>query len=462
MERSLWRGLRKTDKRAYGLYMKEIRHQKNTLSLNANDNIVSVSVLEAASSLFVNSYPENYRSTRNLGRTKYHEEVEKMAVRRALRLFKLSTKKWCANVRLVSGTSANFVVFMALAGVGGKVMGIKQEMGGHHSFTFLPDRNQSTFQERIFDPLSYGVRNDGCIDYEAIKNAAIQNRPKVIIAGGYAISSDMDFRKIREIAQSVGAILLGDISHPSGLISHGLMNNPFKYCDVITTVMQKTMGGPRAGIIYCRKKYEQLINNAQTVLCGNSHTHIILQVAVALKEALSEGHYEMSKRIQSNARYLREILLGYRFNTYTTDSHMILIDMECAIKAYNFEVVADFLCISLDRVSLATHPCVYRPTGIRVGTTGITRRGMGEKEVERIVKILWSIKQYVDEDFNTKMLNYEKTSDEETGLVFDSRCLKAEELKMNPKLQRMKRMVEKITKRFPIPFFMPNSRNRCI
>ncbi|ELQ76843.1 Glycine/serine hydroxymethyltransferase, partial [Trachipleistophora hominis] len=257
----------------------------------------------------------------------------------------------------------------------------------------------------------------------------------------------------------VGAILLGDISHPSGLISHGLMNNPFKYCDVVTTVMQKTMGGPRAGIIYCKKKYEQLIRDAQTVLCGNSHTHIILQVAVALKEALSEGHYELSLRIQSNARYLRKRLIDHQFDTYTTDSHMILLDMGCAIKACNFEIVADFLGISLDRVSLAIHPCACKPTGIRLGTTGVTRRGMGKRELKKIGKILKCIKNYVEHDFDTKMLNNGETPSVASRLALDQRCLRTEDLKKCPELRKVKQKVRKMTRKFPVPFVLPKNRN---
>lgn len=456
----LWTGLRKRDEIAYKLYVKEIHHQMNMLSLNANDNIMSIACLEAASNLFVNYYPENYRTERTLRRTRYHDMLEKLAIKRALRLFNLVGSDWSANVRLTSGTSANFIVFMALAGLGGKIMGIKDDMGGHHSFTFLADWHQNTFQEKVFDPLSYRIKETGKIDYEAIKNAAIQHKPKIIIAGGYAISCDINFKKIKKIAESVNAILLGDISHPSELISHGLMNNPFDYCDVVTTVMQKTMGGPRAGIIYFKKIYEKKINDAQIVLCGNAHTHIIFQVAVALKEARSRSHKELCKRIQENANLLQRMLKVCGFTVLKTESHMILIDMESEIKAYNFEVVADYLNISLDRVSLATHPCVYKPTGIRIGTTGITRRGIQKKELEEIAEILNEIRSFVEKDLINKESIAQSVLFVEKDKECNMRISRKEELNKKGRLTELKKKIGILVRKHPIPYFIPMNKKR--
>lgn len=443
----LWRKLKKTDRTVYKLYKREIKHQNRMLSLNANDNLVSIAVLETASSLFVNSYPENYRQTRNLRRTANHDKVEKITRRRALRLFNLDRKTWNANVRPISGTSANFVVFMALAGINGKIMGIKQEMGGHHSFTFAADKGQDTFKERIFTPSSYTIGNDGVMDYESLEKEARAQKPQIIIAGGYAISSDIDYAKVQRIARSVNAILLCDIAHPSGLISHDLMNSPFEYCDVVTTVMQKTMGGPRAGIIYCRKRFRKKIDDAQTVLCGNAHTHVMLQVAVALKEAASSGHRRLMRAIQKNASYLSEQLRHRGFKTFATENHMVLIDLHCVFLAHNFELLADFLDISLDRVSLVTHPSISRPTGIRIGTTGITRRGMGRREIEQIADILLWIREYV-----IKMMDVGPASCGIGNVYFTGkRLLIQKEFENNAEIYKMKAKIRQIAVKCPVP-----------
>lgn len=435
----LWKKLKEADPEIFKLYEQEKKHQNEMLSLNANDNIVSMSILEAASNVFVNVYAEDYKRKKRLKRISLHKKIEKIANQRALNLFKLKKEVWAVNLRPVSGTSANFISFMALSGVKGRILGLQVDYGGHHSFSFLSEQNQKTFTEKIFDIQTYKIFPNGEVNYHEIKDLAIKFKPHIIIAGGYAVSLDFDYEKMSKIAIHTNSILLADIAHPAGLISHHIMNDPFKFCDIVTGVFHKTIGGPRAGFIFCRRKYKQRIFDASTVLCGNSHTHIILQQAISLKQASSKEHRKISKKIVKNARILREELLKYNFNVLSTKCHIILIDLQNQIISFVFEKIADDLKITLNRLSLAIHPNFMHPTGIRLGTTGFTKRGISSKFLPKIAKIFFKIRCLSEWIIHEQKLNDHN---------FQNINKKYRKLK---KFKKIKMQISKIVKKYPIP-----------
>lgn len=441
----LWRKFSEVDKEIFNICEDEKEHQNNTLPLNANDNITSKAVLEAASSLFVNCYPENYKKDKYLKRTFFHDKIENVANVRALKLFDLDEKFWSVNLRPVSGTSANLISFLALAGVKGKILGLKEEFGGHHSFTFKGNSIQNTFLEKIFEIESFEIKFNGEIDYENIEKKALECRPDIIIAGAYAVSVDFDYEKMKKIANKTNSILIGDISHPAGLILHGLMNNPFKFCDVVTGVFHKTFGGPRAGFIFCKKELEKKIYDASTILCGNAHTHIMVQQAVAIKEAMSSKHKRLSKKIIRNSRKLRKELIKRNFSVFKTECHIILIDLKCPVLSFVFEFISDRLGISLNRNTISSHPNFCEPTAIRIGTTGYTKRKIPYKYIPKVAQIFAKIRNISEGIIKSQTLDH-KNMHNLKEFFFS-----------HPDYKKVEKFIKKILKNHPVPHLKHNT-----
>ncbi|KRH93055.1 Serine hydroxymethyltransferase, partial [Pseudoloma neurophilia] len=392
------------------------------LSLNANDNIISEACLESASNVFVNNYPETYIPFKNVKRITLHKKVEEIANKRALDLFKLDPDVWGVNLRPVSGTSANLIVFLALAGVNGKILALQEEFGGHHSLNFLGNFVQNSYTEKIFQAETFESNHDGSINYEQINQKTSELKPKILIAGAYSLSTDFDYERMKAIANKHGTILMADISHPAGLIAHNLLKNPFKECDIVTGVFQKTLSGPRAGFIFFRKHLENKIFDTSTIICGNAHTHIIVQQAIALKEAATPEHFKIAKKTIKNAKKLRYYLKKKGFIIFKTQMHMLLIDFECPVLSYVFEIIADDLKISLNRLTISRHPTRLHPTGIRIGTSGFTKRGISSKHLKKIADILYRVKRISqdvirDQNLTEETMNYFNRDYKKTKLL---------------------------------------------
>lgn len=321
----------------FDIISKENDRQVRGIELIASENYTSEAVMLAAGSCLTNKYAEGYPGKRYYGGCEVVDEIENLAIDRAKQLFGAAY----ANVQPHSGSQANTAVFSACLKPGDKILGFDLSHGGH-----LTHGSPVNFSGKIYTPSFYGVETNGEFDYDKIQAIALKEQPKLIIAGASAYCRDMDFKRFREIADSVGALLLGDISHPSGLIAKGLMNNPIPHCHIVTTTTHKTLRGPRGGLILMGTDFEnpfgitdnkgnlKMMSNLLdlAVFPGNQGgplMHIIAAKAVAFAECLTDDFYDYSVQVQKNAKAIAEAFTkrGYNLISGGTDNHMILIDL---------------------------------------------------------------------------------------------------------------------------------------
>ena len=400
------------DQQIFELIDAEKERQIHGLELIASENFVSDQVMEAAGSVLTNKYAEGYPGKRYYGGCEVVDEVEQIAIDRAKTLFGAS---W-ANVQPHSGSQANTAVFAACLKPGDKILGFDLSHGGH-----LTHGSPVNFSGKLYNPVFYGVDKDtGRINYDKMEAIAKQEKPQLIIAGASAYSRDMDFKRFRQIADSVGAILMADISHPAGLIAKGIMNDPIPHCHVVTTTTHKTLRGPRGGMILMGedfdnpfglklkngnlRKMSSLFDSA--VFPGNQGgplEHIIAAKAIAFGEALSEDFMHYMLQVKKNAAAMAKAFVDrdYHIISGGTDNHMMLIDLrnknitgkdaeQALVKA---DITVNKNMVPFDDKS------PFVTSGIRVGTPAITTRGLKENDMDRIVG-------FIDEVIN----NYDNES----------------------------------------------------
>ena len=389
------------DKQIEKLIKAEETRQKKTISLIASENYVSDDVLEALGSKFTNKYSEGYPHKRYYKGQENTDKIEELAQGRALKVFGLDKKDWAVNVQGLSGSPANLAVYLALVPQGGKVMGMSLSHGGH-----LTHGHKVSATGKIWTQVPYGVnKNTEVIDYDELKNIAIAEKPNMIIAGFTAYPRIVDFKKFREIADSVNAILMVDMSHFAGLVAGGAYPSPFPYADVVTTTVHKTLRGPRSALIFSRKdktqtsakgneiSFSDLIDKAVFPgLQGGPHMNQIAAVAVALKEAMSSAFKKYAHQVVKNAKVLAEELkkLGWKIISGGTDSHLILVDTWMEGKGMSGEEASNKLEKAGIIVNKNTIPnemrSAFDPSGIRLGTAGETTRGAKEKDMIKLAK----------------------------------------------------------------------------
>lgn len=389
------------DKDIFDLILDEQDRQINGLELIASENFVSDQVMEAAGSVLTNKYAEGYPGRRYYGGCEVVDIVEQIAIDRAKALFGAEY----ANVQPHSGSQANTAVFAACLKPGDKILGFDLSHGGH-----LTHGSPVNFSGKLYNPVFYGVEKEtGRIDYDKMQEIASKEKPKLIIAGASAYSRDMDFKRFREIADSVGAILMADISHPAGLIAKGLMNDPIPHCHIVTTTTHKTLRGPRGGLILMGKDFENpwgltgpkgdvrmmssLLDLA--VFPGNQGgplMHIIAAKAVAFGEALSDEFFSYAMQVQKNAKAMAAAFVsrGYNIISGGTDNHMMLIDLRnkgiTGKEAENALVKAE-ITVNKNMVPF-DDKSPFVTSGIRVGTPAITTRGLVEADMEKVVELI--------------------------------------------------------------------------
>jgi len=400
------------DEQIFDLILAEQERQIHGIELIASENFVSEQVLEAAGSVLTNKYAEGYPGKRYYGGCEVVDQVEQIAIDRAKALFGAAY----ANVQPHSGSQANTAVYHACLQVGDKILGFDLSHGGH-----LTHGSPVNFSGRLYHPVFYGVDAEtGRLNYDKIQEIAERERPKMIIAGASAYSRDMDFERFRQIADSVGALLLGDISHPSGLIAKGLLNDPLPHCHIVTTTTHKTLRGPRGGLIMMGKDFENpfglktpkgelkmisaLLDGA--VFPGNQGgplEHIIAAKAVAFREALSDPFFQYALQIQKNAKAMAAAFVkrDYHLISGGTDNHMMLIDLRnkniTGKEAENALVKAE-ITVNKNMVPF-DDKSPFVTSGIRVGTAAITTRGLVENDMEIIVDFIDRvIKNYTNEE----------------------------------------------------------------
>ena len=389
------------DKQIFDLILEEQDRQIHGLELIASENFVSDEVIEAAGSILTNKYAEGYPGKRYYGGCEVVDVVEQIAIDRAKELFGAAY----ANVQPHSGSQANASVYHACLTPGDKILGFDLSHGGH-----LTHGSPVNFSGRVYNPVFYGVdKETGRLDYDKIQEIATKEQPKLIVAGASAYSRDMDFERFRVIADSVGAILMADISHPAGLIAKGLMNDPIPHCHIVTTTTHKTLRGPRGGLILMGKDFENpwglktpkgeirmmssLLDLA--VFPGNQGgplMHIIAAKAVAFGEALQDEFFTYALQLQKNANAMADAFVkrGYDIISGGTDNHMMLIDLRnkgiSGKDAENALVKAE-ITVNKNMVPF-DDKSPFVTSGIRVGTAAITTRGLVEEDMETVVDLI--------------------------------------------------------------------------
>ncbi|MDD4820505.1 MAG: serine hydroxymethyltransferase [Flavobacteriales bacterium] len=391
----------KRDKLIFDLIEDERDRQTYGIELIASENYVSNQVLEAMGSILTNKYAEGYPGARYYGGCEVVDEVENIAIDRAKALFGAEY----VNVQPHSGSQANTAVYAAFLQPGDKILGFDLSHGGH-----LTHGSPVNFSGKLYHTSFYGVEKEtGRLDYNHIADIAKVEKPKMIVCGASAYSRDIDFKRFREIADSVGAFLFADISHPAGLIAKGLLSDPIPYCHVVSTTTHKTLRGPRGGMIMIGKDYENpfglktpkgqtrmmssLINSA--VFPGNQGgplEHVIAGKAVAFGEALQDSFFKYAYQIQKNAAAMAKALTdrGYDLVSGGTDNHMMLIDLRnkgITGKDAEHALIQADITVNKNMVPF-DDKSPYVTSGIRVGTAAITTRGLKEKDMETVVAFI--------------------------------------------------------------------------
>ncbi|CAM1362833.1 serine hydroxymethyltransferase [Tenacibaculum xiamenense] len=389
------------DHQIFDLIIEENKRQLHGLELIASENFVSEQVMEAQGSVLTNKYAEGYPGKRYYGGCEVVDVVEQIAIDRAKELFGAEY----VNVQPHSGSQANTAVFATCLKPGDTILGFDLSHGGH-----LTHGSPVNFSGKLYNPVFYGVSKEtGLIDYDHLEKQANEHKPKLIIAGASAYSRDIDFKRFREIADSVGAILMADISHPAGLIAKGILSDPLPHCHIVTTTTHKTLRGPRGGMIMMGKDFENpfgltlksgkpkkmstLLNGS--VFPGNQGgplEHVIAAKAVAFGEALTDGFLDYQIQVRENARAMAAAFVakGYDLISGGTDNHMMLIDLrnkgitgkDAEIALGKAEITVNKNMVPFDTES------PFVTSGIRVGTSAVTTRGLVEEDMTVIVDLI--------------------------------------------------------------------------
>lgn len=392
----------KKDEEIFNVLQSEIKRQTNKLELIASENFVSPAVLEATGSVLTNKYAEGYPGKRYYGGCEFVDMAEDFARERLKKLFGAEY----VNVQPHSGSQANMAVLMTYLKPGDKFLGLSLAHGGH-----LTHGSPVNFSGKLYEAFGYELNEEtGLLDYEKIADLAKKEKPKLIITGASAYSRDWDYAQFREIANSIGAFLMCDMAHPAGLIAKGLLNNPLKYCDIVTSTTHKTLRGPRGGIILIgtdkenpwgittpkgdRVKFMSELIDSMVMpgIQGGPLMHVIMAKAVAFGEALTDTFKDYTIQVIKNAKSLSAKLVDYGFNVVSggTDNHLMLIDLS------NKNVTGKQAEISLELAGITVNKNMvpfdkrspFVTSGIRIGTPALTTRGMKEREMEMIAGII--------------------------------------------------------------------------
>lgn len=379
--------LQKVDPEIFEAIKQEDYRQHNCIELIASENFVSPAVLEAVGSCLTNKYAEGYPEHRYYGGCEHVDVVEQLAIDRLKQLYGCEH----ANVQPHSGASANMSVYLAFLKPGDTILGMNLSDGGH-----LTHGSKVSISGKYFNAVSYGVNEKGLIDYDNVLKIAKECQPKIIVAGASAYARIIDFKKFREIADEVGAILMVDMAHIAGLVATGLHPSPVPYADVVTSTTHKTLRGTRGGIILCKEKYAQMIDKAVFPgLQGGPLMHIIAGKAVCFKEALQPEFKEYQKQVLKNCKALEKTLLSRGINLVSggSDNHLLLLDLcGTGVTGLQLETLLHEAGITVNKNSIPGDPQPKSITsGIRIGTPAVTTKGLKEADMEIIGNIIADI-----------------------------------------------------------------------
>ena len=386
--------IKKADSEIADAIQAEMERQNSHLELIASENWVSKAVMAAMGSPLTNKYAEGYPGKRYYGGCQCVDVVEDLARERAKKLFGCDY----ANVQPHSGAQANLAVFFAMLEPGDKVMGMNLDHGGH-----LTHGSPVNISGKYFNVVSYGVNDEGVIDYDKVREIAVKEKPKMIIAGASAYARIIDFKKFREIADEVGAYLMVDMAHIAGLVAAGLHPSPIPYADVTTTTTHKTLRGPRVGLILCNQEAADKFNFNKAVfpgIQGGPLEHVIAGKAVCFKEALEPEFAEYQKQIIKNAQALSKGLMGRGVKIISggTDNHLMLIDLRGEeVTGKELEKRLDAAHITCNKNTVPNDPrSPFVTSGVRLGTPAVTTRGLKEEDMDVIAECIALVLQSED------------------------------------------------------------------
>ena len=380
--------IKNADAEVYEAMKLELDRQRNNIELIASENFVSPAVMAAVGSHLTNKYAEGLPGKRYYGGCQYVDIVENLAIERCKQLFGCDH----ANVQPHSGAQANTAVYFALLNPGDTILGMNLSHGGH-----LTHGSPVNISGKYFHIVPYGVsREDERIDYDALEQLAVENKPKMIVAGASAYPRIIDFPRLREIADKVGAYLMVDIAHIAGLVAAGLHPSPVPYADIVTTTTHKTLRGPRGGVIMCKEQFAKAIDKAVFPgMQGGPLMHVIAGKAVAFKEALSPAFREYQKQVVKNAAAMADEFTrcGVRLVSGGTDNHLMLVDLrDKGMTGKELEKMLDEVNITVNKNTIPfeeTSPFIT--SGIRIGTPSITSRGFKEEDARQIARLISKI-----------------------------------------------------------------------
>ena len=394
----------------FDLINKELERQRNGIELIASENFTSLEVMEAMGTCPTNKYAEGYPGKRYYGGCEVVDEIETIAIERLKKIFNCS---W-SNVQPHSGAQANGAVFLAVMKPGEKFLGLDLSMGGH-----LTHGSPANFSGKTYQALHYGVTKDGIVDYDQLESKARAEKPKMIICGASAYSRDWDYKRIRAVADEVGAVVFADIAHPAGLIASGLLNDPFDHCHIVSSTTHKTLRGPRGGVIMLRHDFEnpwgvkdpkgnlRMMSSLLDLAVfpgtqGGPLEHIIAAKAVSFGEILSEDFKAYGQQIISNAQAMARAFVarGYNLISDGTDNHLMLIDLRSKnLTGKKAQETLDKAHITLNKNAVPfDDKSPFVTSGIRVGVPAITTRGMKEAHMETVVAMIDKVLLHADDE----------------------------------------------------------------
>ncbi len=376
--------LKSQDREIFDLIEKELTRQRDDIELIASENIVSKAVLEAAGSILTNKYAEGFPKKRYYGGCGVVDEIEDLARERAKKLFGAEH----ANVQPHSGSQANMGVYIALLELGDTVLGMDLSNGGH-----LTHGSSVNFSGKLYNFVSYSVDDNGYIDYDMVEKLAVENKPKLIVAGASAYSRTIDFKRFREIADKVGALLMVDMAHIAGLVATGHHPNPVEYAHVVTSTTHKTLRGPRGGLILCKEEFAKKIDKAIFPgIQGGPLEHIIAAKAVSFKEAMTGEFKEYIKNVLENTKELSSELhkLDYNIVSGGTDNHLFLVDLRnTELTGKDAEKLLEEVNITLNKNTVPNETrSPFVTSGLRIGCAAITSRGFKKEDMKVLAKLM--------------------------------------------------------------------------